>query len=399
MHTKNILCLWAANWAGLWQRHQQIMSRLAPSHRILYVESPKDLWSLIRGLFSRHIRISQLAGLRKVAENIYIFSPVVPFSLRRYPRLNRLYLSILLPYLKFLMKVLRLENPILWICYPPAEYFAGKMGEVFSCYDCCDDLTDIPPHMARIIQKQEASLLKKVKMVFVSSEPLLKEKSLNHSSVHLIPNGADYKHFSRGYLEDLPCPQELKDLNRPVVGFIGSIQHWVDTGLIARAAKNRPEWSWVLIGGVHTDISLLKELPNVYLLGERRYQEIPGYLRHLDVCLIPFRQKRIVYAADPIKAYEYLAAGKPVVSTRIPRLEMFGDVVRIAKDETDFVSQIERAIEDRSGKAVMARMEFARYHSWERRIEEILALWYSESDLEKIPLRNDNYIQIKKEPL
>jgi glycosyltransferase involved in cell wall biosynthesis len=370
-----LVCLWACSWRGLRQRHQQIMARLARSMPVLYVESPRDLWSLLRSVFRGQMQLRQMFWSCEVETGVHAFSPVVPFSLRRYPRLNRLYLRWLAARIRALMRRLGFVKPVLWVSYPLAEPLVGELGEKFACYDCCDELTDLPPKMARIILDGEERLLHKVRMVFVTSEPLLQSLGVRHHSVHLIPNAADVAHFAKTRSENLPRPADLAALKKPLIGFTGSVQHWVDVELIAAGARRRPDWNWVIIGGIHKDIACFQGLLNIHLLGTKPYADLPAYLRQLDVGLVPFEMKPIVFAADPIKVYEYLAAGKPVVSTAIPRLKVFGDVVRIATGPEEFVAQIERALADSSDEAARRRMAVARGHSWESRVEQIVAIW------------------------
>ncbi|MBM3862119.1 MAG: glycosyltransferase family 1 protein [Verrucomicrobia bacterium] len=364
-----VVCLWACSWAGLWQRQQQLMSRLAARHRILYVESPRDFVSVVRNW--RKVGWRQLTVGREVMANVTVFTPVVPFSLRRYPRLNRIWLALLRPWVRHLMRRWQCEQPFLWVCYPLAESLVGRLGERIACYDCCDELTDLPTKLAGIIREHEDRLLAKAQVVFATSESLLRSLSARHAYVHLIPNGADAAHFARAATELLPCPPELSALPRPIIGFIGAVQHWVDVTLLAEAARLRPQWSWVVIGGVHKDVSCLSGLANVHLLGPKPYAALPSYLRQMCVGLVPFELCPIALAADPIKVYEYLAAGKPVVATAIPRLEVFGDAVRIARNVEEFVTQIQRALAEDSPEAGRRRRELASAHSWEQRTREI----------------------------
>lgn len=364
-----IVCVWACSWAGLWQRQQQLMSRLASRRRILYVESPRDLVSVARNW--RKVGWRQLTLGRKVVPNVAVFTPVVPFSLRRYPRLNRIWLACLRVWLRRLMRRWQCEQPVLWVCYPPAESLVGRMREQFACYDCCDELTDLPPKLARIIREYEDRLLPKVHAVFATSELLVTSLSARHANVHLIPNGADVAHFALAATELLPCPSDLDGLPQPIIGFIGSVQHWVDVELMADLARRRSQWSVVIIGGLHKDVSCLRGLPNVHLLGSKPYAELPAYLRQIAVGLVPFELCPIVLAADPIKVYEYLAAGKPVVATAIPRLQIFGEAVSIARHAKEFVEQIEQALVSDSEPERRRRQQLAQAHSWQERVRLI----------------------------
>ena len=367
--TTPIVCVWACSWQGLWQRQQQLMSRLAARHRILYIESPRDLVSVVRHW--RAVGWRQLTVGREAVPNVFVFTPLVPFSLRRYPRLTRLWLVGLRVWLRQLQWRLQCQQPVLWICYPPAESLVGTLGEQFACYDCCDELTDLPPKLASIIREHEDRLLPKVRVVFATSESLAQSLGQRHRNVRLVPNGADVAHFARAATEPLPCPPDLALVPTPRIGFIGSVQHWVDVALIAAAARSRPEWSWVIIGGVHKEISVLRGLANIHLLGPRPYADLPAYMRQIAVGLVPFALCPIVLAADPIKVYEYLAAGKPVVATAIPRLQVFGDVVQIARGADEFVTAIERALAEDSPAAAAQRRQIAQAHDWQARVQLI----------------------------
>jgi len=367
-----LVCLWATRWHGLWQRHQQLMSRLAASRRVLYVESPRDPWSAARALGRGQVPACGPRRPRGAAGDLYLFAPVVPFSLRRYPRLARVHQALLAPRLRRMLAGLRMGRPVLWVCYPAAEALVGRLGESFACYDCCDDLLDQPGPLAAVIREQERRLLGKVGAVAATSEPLRDRLATVHPRVRLIPNGADVEHFAAG--GDGPEPPELAALPRPRLGFVGAIHHWVDVPLIARLAAARPDWSLVLIGGAHADVSALRGLPNVHLLGPRPYAALPAYVRRFDVCLVPFTGTPIARAADPIKVYEYLAAGKPVVASPLPRLRAFGGAVRLAAGAGEFAAQIARALEERGDAEAAARAALAAQHSWDARVRAVRAL-------------------------
>ncbi|HEX8967344.1 MAG TPA: glycosyltransferase, partial [Chloroflexota bacterium] len=146
---------------------------------------------------------------------------------------------------------------------------------------------------------------------------------------------------------------------------------WVDVKLIAQLARARPAWSFVLVGPVGIDVSPLRGLANVHLVGPRAYASLPGYLAGMDVGLIPFERSTLTYHADPIKAYEYLAAGLPVVATDLPALRRLSHVVRLAGTPAEFLEQLDAAItEGRDARHAERQAEAAR-HSWTARFETI----------------------------
>jgi glycosyltransferase involved in cell wall biosynthesis len=164
-------------------------------------------------------------------------------------------------------------------------------------------------------------------------------------------------------------PEELKDIKHPVAGFVGGISDWVDVSLIAAAARQLPEVNFVLIGPVLADVSCFTGMDNVRLLGAKPYKNLPAYVRNFDVCLVPFKINKLTESVNPIKMFEYLAAGKPVISTPLPEVLAYRDVVTIAEGEQETVAGIRAALEPtaHSGISIGRRQQVARENSWDAR--------------------------------
>src|SRR5262249_55743245 len=154
-------------------------------------------------------------------------------------------------------------------------------------------------------------------------ETLCRDRKRFNPNTHWVPNGVDVDHFSQ---RAAPA-DDVRDLPRPRLGFVGGLSEWVDLGLVAHLARARPDWSLILVGPVGIDAAPVRNLPNVRLLGPRPYAALPAYLVAMDEGLIPFEQSPVTYHADPIKAYEYLAAGLPVVATDLPALRRLAPLV------------------------------------------------------------------------
>ncbi|MDQ3810225.1 MAG: glycosyltransferase, partial [Chloroflexota bacterium] len=157
---------------------------------------------------------------------------------------------------------------------------------------------------------------------------------------------------------------------RPLIGFVGGLSQWVDLELMAYLARARPSWSFALIGPVTIDTRPVQERPNVHVLGPRPYATVPSFLAAMDVALIPFRQERVTFHADPIKAYEYLAAGLPVVATDLPALRRIAHVLRLASTPEAFLAEIDAAVAEGKQARRLERQAEARQHDWRARFDE-----------------------------
>jgi len=237
-------------------------------------------------------------------------------------------------------------------------------------YDCMDDHGGFSTSSPALLEI-ENRLVAGSDLVVASSTKLHERLAAVNANCKLIANGADYEHFS-----SLP-PREaspLAALARPVIGYYGAIAEWFDAEAMVLASRRHPDWSFVLIG--HTFGAKLRGLEtraNVHLLGEKPYGELPGYLAGFDVCTIPFRRIPLTEATNPVKVYEYLSAGKPVVSAALPELAGMGDLVYRYSDAEGFVTSLEAALGEDSTERIKARKAFARENSWELRCRDFEA--------------------------
>ena len=188
----------------------------------------------------------------------------------------------------------------------------------------------------------------------------------NHDTV-LVRNAADPAHFQLARASDVPVEIPRSSL---VIGFFGLIDSWFDVELVKRAATERPQYHFVLIGAVYDKrAEELRVLPNVQFLGHLPYELLPAYLRRFAACVIPFKINAVTQATDPVKFYEYLAQGKPIVSTRLPELEPYREVAYLADGPADFVRLLDAAVNERDPELVERRMALARENSWAARCE------------------------------
>ncbi len=371
LENTSIVCF-AKDWGGDPTSKNHIMRILSARNRILWVNSigirrpglnNRDLRRLVEK-FGRG-----LGGCRRLAPNMHVFSPlVIPLpEVASVVRLNNLILSATL---RATCRRLGLSRPILWSFLPNVGGLVGRLQERAVIYHCVDDYAEFQGVASAALRRLERELLAAADLVFTSSELLRRERLRYNPNTFYIPHGVPVDSFSRALDPGLAVPSDLAGLPRPIVGFIGAVADFVDLELIADAARARPEWSFVLVGRLITDLTALKGLANVHLLGQRPYNALPAYCRGFDVGVIPFRINALTVRANPLKLREYLAAGLPVVSTSLPEVARYDGLVRIARSRDDFVGEIEQALHERGDAHVQRRLAAMREESWERRVEE-----------------------------
>jgi glycosyltransferase involved in cell wall biosynthesis len=373
----DIVLLYAPPWSGPTRFSKHHLASYLARHcaRVLYVEAPLSPLGLRRGrTFIDELRDSQRPP-RQVAERLWVRRHFVPVPYHAASWLtsrraaNRLGQRLLAPAIRHDLRELdflgRGRRPILIAGLPHAVDVLPFIPHQALIYHCADDYAHVRGFPSTL-PELEADLCQQADLVITTSETLCQSRRRFNPNTHWIPNGADIEHFSA---QANPAV-ELRDVPRPVIGFVGGLSQWVDIQLLRSLAGLKRDWSFVLIGPVGTDVTPIQDLPNVTLLGARPYAALPSYLAAMDVALIPFKQDPVTYNADPIKAYEYLAAGVPIVATDLPALRRLEHVVRLADSPETFLTQIEASLaEGRNARRHERQAEAAR-HSWDDRFRQ-----------------------------
>ena len=259
-----------------------------------------------------------------------------------------------------------IEKPILWISLPTAVDAIGALGERAVVYYCGDDFSSLSGVDHRAVSALEEELAHRADLILVAS-PVLAAK-FPADKTRLLLHGADTGLFGTPVLRARDLPEGC-----PVAGFYGSISDWVDLDLIAGTARLLPGWEFILVGPVRTDTRPLEGLPNVRLLGEKAHGDLPGYSQHWQASMLPFRDNPQIHACNPLKLREYLAAGRPLVSTDFPALNGYRDLVRIVDSPRSMAACLEEARVEGMDRAGARRARVAS-ESWEARAGKVSRL-------------------------
>jgi len=264
------------------------------------------------------------------------------------------------------------ERCISWFVVPHPGFLAGAMNEELVVYYCIDDYAAHPGVDQAAISKADEELTRRADQVFVAPPALVEAKrAQNHTAVYS-PHGVDFELFSKAASPDTAVPEPVASLRRPIIGFFGLIADWIDIGLLEYLGRERPDWTFLLIGHISTDVSGLRALSNVVFAGQQPYETLPSWAKAFDVAVMPYRLNRQVKNANPLKLREYLATGKPVVSVPTSEVERFASQVYIAAEPAEFLLAIERALHEDSQERRAARMSAVESMSWDARVADVL---------------------------
>jgi glycosyltransferase involved in cell wall biosynthesis len=375
---RDIVCIGSADWATELPINQhQLMGRLAAGNNVLFVESlglrkpqlaGRDLSRLWRRL-KRGLR-----GARPAPEGLHVLSPLV-LPLHSKEAVRKLNRWLLRRQVKRAARKLGMRQPILWAYVPQAEAVIDVLDPTLIVYHCVDDVAAQKGVDASSYREAEERFARRADLVLASAPALAERMRTLSNHVLYAPNVADTGTFATA-LEPGPVDPDIDALPHPRLVFQGAIVATkLDVKLLAEVAALRPEWSIVLVGprgaGDPTgDLSPLDKAPNIHMIGPRPADDLPQVLRGADIGLIPYAINDLTHSVFPMKVYEYLAAGLPVLATSLPALDGVEAIETVGSAE-ELVAAAERELGADSPRTRRQRSEAAASHSWEARIEEI----------------------------
>jgi glycosyltransferase involved in cell wall biosynthesis len=346
-------------WEGVWQRPQQFLSRLSKRHKILFVEGP----------ILHENEEPPTFELRPVKEypNVTVMRTHFPAS--RFQ--NGAWVDA--ERLRLLQEAMNgplrghFEQPVQWFYDPmAAPCFIGKIGERAVVYDCMDELSQFKFAPPEIVQRERV-LLANADVVFAGGRKMWLSKSKQNDNAHFYGCGVDVAHFAKARAGETQIPADVAKLKKPILGYFGVVDERLDYQLIEKLADADPNWSIVMVGPTaKVDPNALPKRDNLHWLGRREYAELPNYTKAFDVCLMPFALNEATEYINPTKALEYMATGRPIVSTAVPDVvSNFSEAVNIAISQDCFVEMCIRALSNPDEEAIQRGLNMADNNQWD----------------------------------
>ena len=378
----DILMLSSSDWDGRWGSRQQVARELAArGHRVLFVERMAGLEHLAKypdlrqrrlrryreGVIEREARIWLLAPPPLLPGHYYA-DPIVRLN----ARLTRRPIARALQQLGF-------KRPLLWLFkpehYPHLDFYDSRL----SIYHCIDEFTvGTQGHKRRTIARLDETLSRRVDLLFANATPTYESRRRLNPHTYQIMSAANVAHFGQVLAADTEVAPEIAHLQGPVLIYLGNLDERIDHTLLARLAEQRPGWQIVLIGQALWSGNISEQLrafKNIHLLGKRPFDELPRFLKKGDLCMIPYVQGEETAFRSPLKLYEYLATGRPIISTPHIEVDRFRPLITIAAAEAwpEAIDQMLNNSQADRDQMAEARLAAAAEHSWAGRVDTMLA--------------------------
>jgi glycosyltransferase involved in cell wall biosynthesis len=378
---ENIICVSWLVWDSIPLVMHQMMTRLARNNRVLFVDPPVAYSNLIirPSLWKDRLKKTflWLRGVRQVADNFSVYYP--PPLLLQYghvKKVDSLNQSFMASAIAKTARRLGFTDPIVWIYHPYAIHPRGEFDEKLVCYDCNDDVGFFFCYhfnKRNRLSDMEERLAKRADVVFTTSKYLYRIRKEQNPNTHYLPSGVDSELFQQAQSPACKIAPELEGTPSPVIGFVGGmVNSKMNWEWIREAAVTRPQWNFVFVGPcVENPPSYIVQQKNILFVGTRSQDLLPSYIKGFDVCLIPYQGEEFLKACQPTKAFEYLASGKPVVSSWIPELEDYQEIIRLSRTAGEFIQNIEAALEDGKKEDLVRKyIQASQGWTWEGRLEK-----------------------------
>jgi glycosyltransferase involved in cell wall biosynthesis len=350
--------------------------RLSAHATLLYVDSPGMRAPTASGRDLRRIwrKLSQALQRPTLIQPGLWHCTVPQLPWRKLPGVGRLNHWFGAWAVRRAMRWVGIQRAALWFVVPHPSFMLDAVAHDVAIYYCIDDYAAHPGVDAAHISACDLTLTQRADHVFVAPPALVAAKQVINPATSFSPHGVDVALFAQTQSPDTVVPALAAALTKPVVGYFGLIAAWTDVELITHLATARPQWRFLLVGHASVDVSALRSLANVTLVGPQPYESLPSWAKAFDVAIIPYRMNQQVRNANPLKLREYLATGKPIVSVPTPEVDRFGPLVRVAQEPAAFLAAIEDALQNDTPAHIAQRMQTVAQMSWEHRAQTALGV-------------------------
>lgn len=366
-----------AEWETIFKvgSHHYARSFIEDGHDVLWLSSSLHLLNYLKDRegAKRRFKLWRTEPEGEAGKSPKRYCPLTLLPYRRYPLLDSTNVGIrslyctVPPLPRWLKRKGWSKVDVLWVTNVDFYALTEMVKHKLLVYRVYDEIAGFP-NVPRSALELEEELIRKADLVFCTSYALTDKVKRIRSDVHYLPNGTNYSKFSAPAVD---IPSDYQSIPHPRILFAGLISHWFDVEMMVSAAKELKDYSFVFIGPSTIDISALQALPNVYILGPRDHSMMPAYYQHSDVGIIPFVVNDLTNGASPVKLFEYLASGIPVVSTDLDEIRRLNSPALLAKDTGSFIAQIKAAI---GSKGSASYSDFGRNNDWQRRFEAVNSL-------------------------
>jgi len=355
----DVLCLSHLRWNFVFQRPQHLMTKCARERRVFFIEEP-----IVVPETAPHLKVEVHAPVNVVV-------PQIPDGLTSVARS-----AVLRRLLDDFMRATHIRDYLLWYYTPMALDYTDHLSPSAIVYDCMDELSAFKGAPATL-KDREADLMRRSSLVLTGGRSLYEAKKHQHKNIHPFPSSVDVAHFGQARCT-VSDPPDQALIPHPRLGFFGVIDERLDIGLLDAVAAARPDWHFIMLGPVvKIDSASLPQRSNIHYLGSKPYEALPAYVATWDVALLPFARNAATQFISPTKTPEYLAAGKPVVSTSIRDVvRPYGELglARIADDVDRFVHACSAAMVEDAAARITQADAFLRHTSWDGTWSRIRAL-------------------------
>ena len=377
MKPLDFLVLSTTDWdAPQFGSRQQIALQLVRrGHRVLFVDVARSLHSLVSDPAGTRRALRRLGKIRQLPAGPMVYTPPPVLPVYYNPLTNALSQRLLVGYLRRTLALLEWRVDVVWTYWPNTAFLIGRLGERAAVYHCIDDFAAVgyPLTTKRAIARMEAAQCRKVDIIFARTAGLADAKRSHNPNTHLLPGGVDVAHFNPARVPGPPA--SITALPRPRVGLVGTIDDRVDIDLLVHCARGLPKVTFVFVGPVRrhrVDVRSLEELPNVRFLPPIPHSDVPALLSALDAGLIPYRINAYTQGLSPIKLYEYMALGLPVVATDLPYLHREAEHICIVQTPDEFALALRDVVAHPQSTEDRARgRDAAKAQSWESQVDQI----------------------------